>query len=98
MKTHFAYELLYSNRSLVMGDENSLDKTKEMVNKDSHYYITECNYSPITVLVEERCSVCGNTGKIRKYKRNNKLDYKLVKCPECLGHIPVYKEEYQITE
>jgi len=97
MSTFFNYEIEYNNRALVMSGGDTLELAKQKAQKDADYYISECKYKPLTIKIEETCKTCYNTGKIKKYNKRNKFLYKLIKCPDCLGIIPVYKEEY-ITE
>jgi hypothetical protein len=99
----FQYELLYNDKSyndksLVISGENTLDQAVESVNKSAAYYLVECNYSPIKVIITEICNTCFNLGKIKKYQKRNKFMFKLITCPDCLGNVPTYKNEYKIMK
>jgi hypothetical protein len=98
MESFFNYEVLHNNKSLVISGNTTLEETKEKLQHDINYYIGECNYVPLQIKIEEMCNSCFNSGKIKKYNKRNKFIFKLIKCPNCLGHPPIYKEEYQVTK
>ena len=99
MDTFFQYEVLTdNNKSLVIGGAKTLDYAKIESQKDCNYYLTECDYDTLIVSYSELCPVCYNKGTTKQYKKNSKLIYKVVKCPNCKGHNPTFTDSFIVTK
>lgn len=94
--TFFQYEILHNSRSMVISGNNDYIIAKQKAFKDAQYYLTECNYHPITININELCNTCSNTGTIKQYQKRNKFIYKTLRCPDCKGILPTFTEEFKV--
>lgn len=67
-------------RSLVFFNETSLNKGVEEGFRYAAYYLKECDYSKVELLIEEFCEECGGEGKVFK-----KRGWEKKVCPKCKG-------------
>ena len=96
METFFQYEIFenVNNRCLETSGANTLEESKNKAIESAKYYHDICGYFT-RIDICEVCSECYNVGKVLKYNKRNKhhnLISTWVKCPDCRGNHPTYKE------